>query len=1123
MVADTTRIFQALPGAFLLLSPALMIEAVSDEYLAATLTTRAQLLGQYVFAAFPDNPATPEARSVPQLHASLQRVLATGQPHQMARQHYDVPDRAHPGQFVERHWLPTNKPVLGPEGEVQHLIHHVVDVTAQVQAEAELHAAQAERRLLHEVLALLPVQVATYRGPDHVYEFVTPAYQRYFPRQTLVGLPLRQALPEAAANGIPALFDQVYRTGQPYYAPAQEMWFTTHGHPQQAFVSLALLPLRDAQGQVSGILDFSYDVTTQEQASRQVQALNEELAATNEELQASNEEYLLANTALATTQQQLQDLNQALEARVQERTQALLEHQHQLRRIIESLPAYVATMRGPDHRYGFVSAAYQQLVGGRAEVGRPAAEAVPEAEAQHLIPVLDQVYASGQAYAAAAVPVQLTQADGGFRQYYLDITYQPLLEVPGQPRELLAFAVDVTDQVLARQQVQQLHEELAAAGQQVAREREEFYQTLEQTSAPIAILRGPEHRFASFNQAYQRLFASRDLAGATVAEVFPEAVVQGFVAVLDGVYQGEPWVGYEVPVWLTQPDGSRHTAYYNFAYSPFRENGQTVGVSVFAYEVSELALARQQVQALNEELVAAARQVAREREEFYQILEQTTASVAIVRGPEHQFVFHNAAYQQLFPNHELTGKAVAEVLPETREQGFIALLDTVYQTGEPYFGYEMRLHVTPPVGPPQTAYYNFAYSAYRENGQTVGISIFAYDVTELVHARQQREAQQRRLYELFEQAPVAIAIFRGPRYVIEFANPAVCAIWGRTLAQAVGTPLFELLPEAAGQGFEELLDGVMATGEPFVARELPAVIERRGQRDTVYWNFVYQPLREGAGPITAVTVVATEVTDQVLARQQVQNLNEELAAINEELTATNEELQHTNTRLVHTNTDLDTFVYTASHDLKAPITNIESILLALHAHLPPEVQQEELVAHLLHLLGTTVERFRLTITQLTDLTKLQQTYAGPVEAVALAALVQEALLDMPPEAAAAQVTVAIDPDLVVYFALKNARSIVYNLLSNAFKYRDPARPSVVQVRAERLPQGVVLRVQDNGLGLDTTQQGRLFGLFQRLHTHVEGTGVGLYLVKRLVENGGATIAVESQPGQGSTFTVTFPA
>ena len=69
----------------------------------------------------------------------------------------------------------------------------------------------------------------------------------------------------------------------------------------------------------------------------------------------------------------------------------------------------------------------------------------------------------------------------------------------------------------------------------------------------------------------------------------------------------------------------------------------------------------------------------------------------------------------------------------------------------------------------------------------------------------------------------------------------------------------------------------------------------------------------------------------------------------------------------------------------------------------------------------------------------------------------------------------------------------------------------------------MLAVQDNGLGLDQTQQGRLFQVFQRLHTHVEGSGVGLYMVKRLVENAGGTIAVQSQPDVGSIFTVTLPA
>lgn len=86
----------------------------------------------------------------------------------------------------------------------------------------------------------------------------------------------------------------------------------------------------------------------------------------------------------------------------------------------------------------------------------------------------------------------------------------------------------------------------------------------------------------------------------------------------------------------------------------------------------------------------------------------------------------------------------------------------------------------------------------------------------------------------FEQAPVAVAVFRGANYVIELANAAVCALWGRTAAQALGTPLLELLPEAVGQGFEELLDGVRATGVPYVARELPSKIDRGGAVVTVH-------------------------------------------------------------------------------------------------------------------------------------------------------------------------------------------------------------------------------------------------------------------------------------------------
>jgi signal transduction histidine kinase len=292
-----------------------------------------------------------------------------------------------------------------------------------------------------------------------------------------------------------------------------------------------------------------------------------------------------------------------------------------------------------------------------------------------------------------------------------------------------------------------------------------------------------------------------------------------------------------------------------------------------------------------------------------------------------------------------------------------------------------------------------------------------------------------------------------------------------------------------------------------------------------YFTFIFQPLRDEHGQVNRISCVALDVTTQVQARQQVQGLNEELAVLNEELRATNEELNESNRQLTRTNVDLDTFVYTASHDLKAPITNIESIALALRDTLADDVQQNTLVAQLLDLLDTTVTRFRFTIGQLTDISRLQLAHAGPAEPVVLAAVVQDVRLDLMSAiaAAGARLTVAVPAELVVSFSPANLRSIVYNLLSNALKYRALDRPSRVHVQATYTGQSVVLAVHDNGLGMSEVQQRQLFGLFQRLHTHVEGTGVGLYITKRLVENAGGTITVQSQPGVGTTFTVTFPA
>jgi signal transduction histidine kinase len=229
-------------------------------------------------------------------------------------------------------------------------------------------------------------------------------------------------------------------------------------------------------------------------------------------------------------------------------------------------------------------------------------------------------------------------------------------------------------------------------------------------------------------------------------------------------------------------------------------------------------------------------------------------------------------------------------------------------------------------------------------------------------------------------------------------------------------------------------------------------------------------------------------------------------------------------QLTRVNADLDTFLYTASHELKTPLVNLEGLLEALQEELPAPVQQDGLVPSLLALMRQSLDRFQLTLTQLTDISHLQRTPAQPTEPVDWATLLEEVRGELAPvlTASAAHLTVEFTTCPRVCFAPQPLRTIVQHLLSNALHYRSPDRAPQIAVRAYRQPGYTVLEVQDNGLGLDAAQIPKLFTLFQRFHDHVEGAGIGLYMVQRLLENGGGTITVQSQLGVGSTFTVTLP-
>jgi PAS domain S-box-containing protein len=782
----------------------------------------------------------------------------------------------------------------------------------------------------------LPAYVAVYHGPNHLYQFVNRPYQSLFPHRSFVGRSFREGTPESEGLGVVALFDQVYQTGEPYYAPEMEGWFDFQGtgQPEQIFINLSLHPLRNAQGQVDGVLDFSHDVTEQVRA-----------------------------------RQQLQQLNQELEARVQARTQQLSEQQRLLRQILGQVPAAIATLSGPEHRFSFFNDAYQALAARRTVLGHAVADLFAEVAEQGMVALLDQVYATGQPFIGTETAMMLhNQRTGQAETRYLDFIYQPLLDDQHRPQGILVFSVDVTERVRARKQASTLQATMLAAAQRQAQQRQEFFQILEQAPVAAMLLRAPDHRIDYANPTYAQFFVG------------------------------------EVPL----------------------------------------------------------------------------------------------------------GRPLVEASLDAMPPGIIALLDGVYQTGETSEEYELALAL-PGDCPPYPRYFNFTYQAYREDNCVAGVTVFATEVTEQVRLRQQAEAGARRLQLLTDALPVLIA-YIDPTYTYRFVNQAYETWFHLAPAEVVGRTARELVGEAA-----------------YVHVEANLLRARAGERVEWQASMPYRPdfTRHVRGTfvpdvqngqVLGFYSMVLDVSELVEARHAAEANARQALALTDELGQTNQQL-------TRTNIDLDNFIYTASHDLRSPITNIEGLVLLLREQLPAEVQQAGLVPRVLGMMQGAVERFQTTIAQLTDIARLQQTHDLPTELVDVAEVVEAVRLDLEPllTQAAAHLTVDVATGLHISFAPKNLRSVVYNLLSNAVKYRHPARRPVIRLRAEHQEQTLVLTVQDNGLGLDERQQSQLFGLFRRLHTHVEGTGVGLYMTKRMIENAGGTITVQSQPDVGTTFTVSFPA
>lgn len=257
-----------------------------------------------------------------------------------------------------------------------------------------------------------------------------------------------------------------------------------------------------------------------------------------------------------------------------------------------------------------------------------------------------------------------------------------------------------------------------------------------------------------------------------------------------------------------------------------------------------------------------------------------------------------------------------------------------------------------------------------------------------------------------------------------------------------------------------------------------------------------------------------------LIREQQKKLQSYNLELEKKVEQKNMDLVNTNEELIRHNNELRQFSYTVSHNLRGPVARLLGLTDLFSNPLSHEDREEVrvMIKKSGHELDEVLKDLSLIIDIRNDLYKVRERILFETEWKKTISMLQDQIRP------GYQVMADFTEAPFVYSIRAMVQSILYNLVSNAIKYRNPEKELLVEVKTSSLAnEDIVLMVRDNGLGFNLDdQRENIFKLYKRFHTHVDGKGLGLYLVKTQVDTLGGKITIESQINRGTTFRITFP-
>ena len=541
------------------------------------------------------------------------------------------------------------------------------------------------------------------------------------------------------------------------------------------------------------------------------------------------------------------------------------------------------------------------------------------------------------------------------------------------------------------------------------------------------------------------------------------------------------------------------------------------------------------------------------QQQLLNLFEQSPVGIAIIDQQNLTFQLVNPFYGQLVGRlpRQLIGKPLLEALPELAGQGFDDLLRQVIATGVPFIASEVAVELVRN-DQLETIYVDLTYQPRLEVTEhpVSGIFVIATDVTPQVRARQALEAEQQRLRQSEGRLRAVLENLADGLYIGTLEG---ITLVNKAALKQLGFSKPEELNYHIGTLAEEIQTRDWQTGEA-IPIEQQAFARALGGEHVVQDVLIRHRLsgedrivRCAASPVVvdeqvvAAVAINSDVTTQRLAEEALRQSEERYRQLASDLEshvqARTYELTQANQDLKRSNDNLQQFAYIASHDLQEPLRKIQSFSSLIEKHYSTQLGEEGI--NYLVRMRTAGERMSTLIRDLLAFSRIstRQQNFGPVS---LMAIFTDVLTTLEWQIEKRQAQIEVDDLPIINGDESQLGQLFHNLLSNAIKFTPADRVPRIVVssdyrKRDELPAEVrptseadrycQISIHDEGIGFDIKYLDRIFQVFQRLHGKNEfvGTGVGLAICQRVMENHGGGITADSKPGQGATFCVYFPA